>query len=83
MNNEQAGAGRDDRTCLARPKFKARTGTGKYSFFPVELTTSRIGSLARLIHNTLLKVLQPYAHTLVAASKGYDLVLVLVYFSWE
>ena len=31
--NEQADAGRDDRTCLARPDSQARTGTGEYSFF--------------------------------------------------
>ena len=30
-------------------------GTGEYSFFPVQLTTSRIGNLTRLIH-TLLNV---------------------------
>ena len=32
-----------------RPNSQARTGTGEYSFFPVELTTSRIGNLTRLI----------------------------------
>ena len=30
--DEQAGAGRDCRTRLARPNCQARTGTGKYSF---------------------------------------------------
>ena len=30
--DEQAGAGRDCRTHLARPKYQARTRTGKYSF---------------------------------------------------
>ena len=30
--DEQADAGRDGRTRLARPNFQARTGTGKYSF---------------------------------------------------
>ena len=47
--DEQADAGRDCRTRLARPNSQARTGTGKYSFFPVQLTTSRIGNLTRLI----------------------------------
>ena len=28
--DEQANAGRDCRTCLARPNSQARTGTGKY-----------------------------------------------------
>ena len=31
--DEQADAGRDCRTRLARPNSQARTGTGKYSFF--------------------------------------------------
>ena len=36
-------------------------GTGEYSFSPVQLTTSRIGNLTRLIH-TLLYVMA-YIHT--------------------
>ena len=32
MENEQADAGREGRTRLARPNSQARTGTGKYSF---------------------------------------------------
>ena len=32
MENEQADAGRDGRTRLARPNSQARTGTGKYLF---------------------------------------------------
>ena len=35
VENEQAGAGRDGRTRLARPNYQARTGTEKYYFhFP-------------------------------------------------
>ena len=48
--DEQAGAGRDCRTCLARPMSQARMGTGEYSLFPVQLTMSRVGNLTRLIH---------------------------------
>ena len=48
--DEQADAGRDCRTRLARPNSQARTRTGNYSFFPVQLTTCRIGNLTRLIH---------------------------------
>ena len=33
MENEQADAGRDGRTHLAGPKYQARTGTGKKTFF--------------------------------------------------
>ena len=47
--DEQADAGRDCRTRLARPNSQARTRTGKYSFSFVQLTTSRIGNLTRLI----------------------------------
>ena len=52
VENEQADAGRDGRTCLARPNSQARTGTGKYKLhtFPVQLTTSRIDNLTELIH---------------------------------
>ena len=49
MENEHATAGRDCRTRLARPNCQARRGTGKYLFFPIQLTTSRIGNLTRLI----------------------------------
>ena len=50
--DEQADAGRDCRTRLARPNSQARMGTGKkylVFIFPVQLTTSRIGILTRLI----------------------------------
>ena len=45
MENEQTDAGRDGRTRLARPNFRARTGTEKYS--------SRIGNLTLLIYALL------------------------------
>ena len=44
--DEQADAGRDCRTCLARPKSQAR----------VQLTTSRIGNLTRLVHTLAICV---------------------------
>ena len=47
--DEQADAGRDCRNRLARPNSQARTETGKICIFPVQLTTSRIGNLTRLI----------------------------------
>ena len=52
VENEQDDAGRDGRTCLARPNYQARTGARKISFFPVQWTTSRISSLTWLIHTT-------------------------------
>ena len=48
--DEQADAGRDYRTHLARPNSQARTGTGNNEFFPAQLTTSRIGNRTRLMH---------------------------------
>ena len=55
LENEQADAGPDGRTCLARPNSQARTGTDSKIFnLSVQLTTSRIGSLTpRLIHTLL------------------------------
>ena len=48
----EADAGRDCRSRLARPNSQARTRTGKCEIvtFPVQLTTSRIDNLTRLIH---------------------------------
>ena len=60
--DEQADAGRDYRTRLARPNFQARTGTVKYLFFPVQLTTSRIGNLTRLIHTLAICDDHTYIH---------------------
>ena len=64
MDNEQADAGRDDRTCLARPNSQARTGTDREEFiFPVQLTTSRIGNHTRLIHTALCHNKSSDGHT--------------------
>ena len=54
---EQADAGRDCQTRLVRPNSQARSGTGKF-IFPVQLTTSRIGSnLTRLIFTVAMCVI--------------------------
>ena len=58
--NEQADAGRDCRTRLARLHLQARTRTGKCYFFPVQLTTCRIGNLNRLMHTLALCVTIQY-----------------------
>ena len=39
--NERVDAGRDGRIRLARPNSQTRTGTGKKTFSPVQLITSR------------------------------------------
>ena len=49
--DERAGAGRNCRTRLARTNSQARTADREITLiFPVQLTTSRIGDLTRLIH---------------------------------
>ena len=58
VENGQADVGRDGLTCIARPNSQARTGTGKINFpvfniFPVQLTTSRIGSHTQLMVSLL------------------------------
>ena len=52
--DEQADTGRNCRTRLARPNSQARTRTREMVTFPVQLTTSRIGCLTRLIHTLAL-----------------------------
>ena len=53
---EQADAGRDCQTRLVRPNSQARSGTGKF-IFPVQLTTSRIGNLTRLVFTLAMCVI--------------------------
>ena len=69
--DEQADTGRDGSTRLARPNSQARTGTGIY-IFPVQLTTSRIGSLTRLIHTLLVYSLCD-DHTYIPTCQMYDI----------
>ena len=47
--DEQADAGRDCRTRLARPNVLGANGDREKFMFPVQLITSRIGNHARLI----------------------------------
>ena len=47
--DEHADAGRDCRTLLARP-ISGANADREIFIFPVQLTTSRIGNLTRLIH---------------------------------
>ena len=61
--DEQADTGRDCRNRLVRPNFQARAGIGGY-YFPVQLTTSRIGNLTPLIHTLLyVMTIHTYIHT--------------------
>ena len=55
--DEQADARRDCRTRLAGPSSQARTNADKGIFIsPVQLATSRIGNLTRLIHTLAICV---------------------------
>ena len=54
--HEQADAGRDCRTRLARPKFSGANEDRKILFFPGQLTKSRIDKLTRLIHTLAMCV---------------------------
>ena len=45
VENEQAHAGRDGRTCLTRLNSLARTGTGRKDIFPIHLTSAGLGSI--------------------------------------
>ena len=62
--DEQADAGRDCRTRLARPNSQARTGTGEKNIYPVQVTTSRIGNLNRSMHFLAICDDHTYIHTL-------------------
>ena len=77
--DEQADAGRDCRTRLARPNSQARTRTGKYIFFPVQLTTCRAGNLTCLIHTLFICVtIHTYTHTTQHVS-SYQFLLFIPY----
>ena len=55
--DEQADAVQDCRNRLARPNYQARANGDRGIFiFPVQLTTSRIGNLTRLIHTLAIYV---------------------------
>ena len=66
--DEQADAGRDGGTRLARPNPQHARGQENI-IFPVQLTTSRIGNLTRLIH-TLLYVMAIHKYIHTVRSKG-------------
>ena len=61
MKNEQADAGRVQPNPSCETKFSGAKGDRGISFFPVQLTTTRIGCLTRLIH-TLLHVMTIYTY---------------------
>ena len=50
--DEQADAGRDCRIRLAIPNFSGANADREILIFPAQLTTSRIGNLTRLIHDS-------------------------------
>ena len=66
--DEQADAGRDCRTRLARPNSQARTH-GEILIVPVQLTTCRTGNLTRLMHTIAICVT---IHTILHIASNLD-----------
>ena len=66
--DEQADAGRDCRTRLARPNSSGATGNREIIFFPVQPTTSRVSNLTRLI-DTLAIICDDHTYTCVTTSR--------------
>ena len=61
--DEQADAGRDCRTRLARPNFSGTNADRNIFIFSVQLTTCRTGNLTQLIHTLAICVTHTYIHT--------------------
>ena len=72
VENEQADAGRNGRTRLARPNLRRANGDREIFIFPVhQLITSRIGNLTRLIH-TLLYVMTIHPSIHISPNKSLN-----------
>ena len=59
--NEQADSGRELPNPSRETKFSGANGNREIFIFPVQLTTSRIGNLTRLIHALAIRVTIPVA----------------------
>ena len=78
--DEQADAGRDCRTRLARPNSQARTNADRgILIFPVQLTTSRIGHLTRLIHTLAICVTIHHTYVVTPDFMYLPLTPIVVY----
>ena len=75
--DEQADAGRDCRTCLARPTSQGANGDREKIFFPVQLTTSRVVNLTRLILTLAVCDDQIYIHSNTIPSRNSFVAIVL------
>ena len=64
VENEEDGAGRDGRTCLTRTKVSGANRDREILIFSVQLSTSRVGNLTRLVH-TLLYVMSTHTSHLI------------------
>ena len=74
--DEQADAGRDCRTRLARPNSQARTNADREIFiFPVQLTTCKTDNATRLIHTLVIWVtIHASAPTITRVSSVFPFV---------
>ena len=73
VETEQAAAGRDGRTRLVRPNSQLRKDR-EIIIFPVQLTTSRIGNLTRLIF-TLPYVMSMHKYIPTSVTVGISPIL--------
>ena len=70
VENEQAGAGRDDRTCPTRPNSQAQRGTGK----KISLADHEQGMIANLLYVVIIihicMYVSMYVCMVITYSKG-------------
>ena len=71
--DEQADAGRDCRTRLARPNFSGANADREILIFPVQLTTSRIGNLTRLVRTLAVCDDHTYIRTYIPSSALHEM----------
>ena len=76
--DEQADAGRDCRTRPRETNFSSAYGDTEICIFPVQLTTSRIGNLTRLILTLARCDDHTYIHTYCRESTGTGPVVLKV-----
>ena len=79
--DEQTDAGRDCRTNPSRTtKFSGANADGEISIFPVQLTTSRIGNLTRLIHTLVISYVMTIHTYHTYASDTFNIIYIYIYY---
>ena len=62
---------------VSRPNSQARTETGENIIFPVQLTTSRIGILTRLIHTLAMVECDDHTNILMVQDRNFSSLEIL------